>query len=91
MERWTPFWSSRKNRRQRAMSPIKSVPISLAVLARWHRVPFYVAAPHTICDISCPSSDVVSIEQRDAAEVTGEQVAFGADVYNPALDVTRQR
>ncbi|MGL9722933.1 S-methyl-5-thioribose-1-phosphate isomerase [Sodalis sp. (in: enterobacteria)] len=69
---------------------------SLAVLARWHRVPFYVAAPHTTCDASCPSGDAIPIEQRDAAEVTGVTGSFGqcrwapdgADVYNPAFDVT---
>lgn len=69
---------------------------SLAVLSRWHRVPFYVAAPHTTCDAGCPSGDAIPIEQRDAAEVTGVAGSFGqcrwapdgADVYNPAFDVT---
>lgn len=69
---------------------------SLAVLARWHSVPFYVAAPHTTCDASCPSGDAIPIEQRDAAEVTGVAGSFGqcrwaparAEVYNPASDFT---
>lgn len=69
---------------------------SLAVLARWHGVPFYVAAPHTTCDARCPSGEAIPIEQRDAAEVTGVAGSFGqcrwapagAEVYNPAFDVT---
>lgn len=34
---------------------------SLAVLARWHGVPFYVAAPHTTCDARCPSGESIPI------------------------------
>ncbi|MEI2266425.1 S-methyl-5-thioribose-1-phosphate isomerase [Erwinia sp. CGal63] len=69
---------------------------SLAVLARYHNVPFYVAAPHTTLDPHCPNGDAIPIEQRAASEVTGVAGSFGevqwapeeAQVYNPAFDVT---
>ncbi|MCC3703954.1 S-methyl-5-thioribose-1-phosphate isomerase [Rouxiella badensis] len=69
---------------------------SLAVLARYHGIPFYVAAPHTTHDPHCPNGDAIPIEQRAAKEVTGVSGSFGdvqwapvdADVYNPAFDVT---
>ncbi|PKE27869.1 S-methyl-5-thioribose-1-phosphate isomerase [Rahnella sp. AA] len=69
---------------------------SLAVLAKYHGVPFYVAAPHTTHDPHCPDGGAIPIEQRDAREVTGVSGSFGsvqwapleAKVYNPAFDVT---
>ncbi|WBU48195.1 S-methyl-5-thioribose-1-phosphate isomerase [Kosakonia pseudosacchari] len=69
---------------------------SLAVLAKFHNVPFYVAAPQTTLDPHCPNGDAIPIEQRAAAEVTGVAGSFGAvswapenaQVYNPAFDVT---
>ncbi|QGY28159.1 S-methyl-5-thioribose-1-phosphate isomerase [Pantoea cypripedii] len=69
---------------------------SLAVLAHYHGVPFYVAAPHTTLDRLCPNGDAIPIEQRAASEVTGVSGSFGsvqwapenAAVYNPAFDVT---
>ncbi|MFE8100010.1 S-methyl-5-thioribose-1-phosphate isomerase [Brenneria goodwinii] len=69
---------------------------SLAVLARYHQIPFYVAAPHTTHDPACPDGNAIPIEQRAAAEVTGVSGRFGhcrwapenAPVYNPAFDVT---
>ncbi len=69
---------------------------SLAVLARFHEIPFYVAAPHTTHDPHCPDGAAIPIEQRSAAEVTGVSGSFGscrwapddAQVYNPAFDVT---
>jgi len=69
---------------------------SLAVLAKFHGVPFYVAAPHTTHDPHCPNGAAIPIEQRDAREVTGVSGSFGsvqwapldARVYNPAFDVT---
>ncbi len=68
----------------------------LAVLARWHRIPFYVAAPRTTLDPDCPNGDAIPVEQRAADEVTGAAGSFGAvrwapeqaAVYNPAFDVT---
>lgn len=69
---------------------------SLAVLAKFHGIPFYVAAPQTTLDPNCPNGDAIPIEQRVAAEVTGVAGSFGAvqwapenaKVYNPAFDVT---
>lgn len=69
---------------------------SLAVLAHYHSIPFYVAAPHTTLDRLCPTGDAIPIEQRAASEVTGVSGSFGsvqwapveAQVYNPAFDVT---
>lgn len=69
---------------------------SLAVLAKYHGIPFYVAAPHTTHDPHCPDGAAIPIEQRDAREVTGVSGSFGsvqwapvdAQVYNPAFDVT---
>ncbi|WP_047607424.1 S-methyl-5-thioribose-1-phosphate isomerase [Rahnella aquatilis] len=69
---------------------------SLAVLAKYHGIPFYVAAPHTTHDPQCPEGAAIPIEQRAAGEVTGVSGSFGsvqwapdnAQVYNPAFDVT---
>lgn len=69
---------------------------SLAVLAKFHNVPFYVAAPQTTLDPHCPNGEAIPIEQRAATEVTGVAGSFGAvqwapedaQVYNPAFDVT---
>ncbi|MFC0141195.1 S-methyl-5-thioribose-1-phosphate isomerase [Erwinia mallotivora] len=69
---------------------------SLAVLADYHRIPFYVAAPHTTLDRYCADGSAIPIEQRAASEVTGVAGSFGevqwapetAQVFNPAFDVT---
>lgn len=69
---------------------------SLAVLAHYHQIPFYVAAPHTTLDPHCPNGAAIPIEQRAASEVTGVAGSFGsvqwapeqARVHNPAFDVT---
>lgn len=69
---------------------------SLAVLAHYHKVPFYVVAPHTTVDLACPDGSVIPIEQRATDEVRGVSGAFGqalwapeqAPVFNPAFDVT---
>jgi methylthioribose-1-phosphate isomerase len=64
----------------------------LAVLARAHGIPFYVAAPSSTFDLSLASGEGIPIEQRDPREVThgfGRQTApEGVAVYNPAFDVT---
>ncbi len=57
----------------------------LAVLARAHAIPFYVAAPRSTFDPSLASGDLIPIEQRPAAELAA---ASGAQVLNPAFDVT---
>ncbi len=65
---------------------------ALAVLARHHGVPFYVAAPSSTIDPALPSGAHIPIEERDAAEVRrvgGQATAPEASpVYNPAFDVT---
>jgi methylthioribose-1-phosphate isomerase len=65
---------------------------AVAVLAREHRVPFYVAAPLSTIDLQTPDGDHIPIEERSSREVThvgGAQVApEGALVWNPAFDVT---
>jgi methylthioribose-1-phosphate isomerase len=65
---------------------------SLAVLARAHNIPFYVAAPASTFDLSLADGRGIPIEERPAAEIThgfGRQTApAGIAVYNPAFDVT---
>jgi methylthioribose-1-phosphate isomerase len=64
----------------------------VAVLAREHQIPFYVAAPMSTIDLDTPDGDRIPIEQRNAREVTHvgpSQIApDGARVWNPAFDVT---
>jgi methylthioribose-1-phosphate isomerase len=64
----------------------------VAVLARHHGIPFYVAAPSSTFDLRLPDGSGIPIEQRDPREVThgfGRQTApAGVRVYNPAFDVT---
>jgi methylthioribose-1-phosphate isomerase len=64
----------------------------VAVLARAHGIPFYIAAPSSTFDLSLASGDAIPIEQRDGKEIThsfGRQTApEGIKVYNPAFDVT---
>jgi len=65
---------------------------SLAVLARQHNIPFYIAAPSSTLDRSIASGDLIPIEERSADELTvidGVRVApIDCEVYNPAFDVT---
>ncbi len=65
---------------------------TIAVLAREHGVPFYVAAPTSTIDMSLPSGDGIAIEERSADEVTkvgGKRIAReDVQVFNPAFDVT---
>jgi methylthioribose-1-phosphate isomerase len=64
----------------------------VAVLAKEHGIPFYVAAPLTTLDFSLSSGDEIPIEERDPVEITHikeHQLApSGIDVHNPAFDVT---
>ncbi len=68
---------------------------SVAVLAREHGIPFYVAAPLSTIDRDCPTGEQIPIEQRDTREVThikGHAMAPSATlVANPAFDVTPNR
>jgi methylthioribose-1-phosphate isomerase len=65
---------------------------TVAVLAKEHAIPFYVAAPFSTIDLDTPEGSQIPIEQRDAREVThigGKQmVPTGVAVENPAFDVT---
>ena len=58
---------------------------SLALIARAHAIPFYVAAPRSTFDLEASSGATIPIEERSAAEV---ETADGVNVYNPAFDVT---
>lgn len=64
----------------------------LAVMARRHGVPFYVAAPLSSIDLNCRSGADIPIEERAQTEVTefaGKRVApSGVSAFNPAFDVT---
>ena len=76
---------------------------TLAVLAREHKIPFYVAAPSPTFDAGCPTGEQIPIEERDEREVLeasgaldgkSAQVrvaAAGARARNPAFDVTPAR
>ncbi len=66
----------------------------MAVLAREHHVPFFVAAPISTLDLSIASGEQIPIEQRAEAEVThvrGVRVAPMVNAANPAFDVTPSR
>ncbi|MBD0316611.1 MAG: S-methyl-5-thioribose-1-phosphate isomerase [Nitrospiraceae bacterium] len=66
---------------------------SVAVLAKAHGIPFYVAAPYSTIDLTTKSGDDIPIEQRQTLEVTSIHGSHpvapdGVAVYNPAFDVT---
>ncbi|UCH94197.1 MAG: S-methyl-5-thioribose-1-phosphate isomerase [Candidatus Aminicenantes bacterium] len=65
---------------------------SVAILANYHNIPFYVAAPVSTIDFSIQSGEQIPIEERDKEEVLNfrnQRIARAeTDVYNPAFDVT---
>jgi methylthioribose-1-phosphate isomerase len=65
---------------------------SVAVLARYHGIPFYVAAPTSTFDLDLARGELIPIEERAASEIAapyGIQLApVEAKVFNPAFDVT---
>lgn len=67
---------------------------TVAVLAKRHGIPFYVAGPTSSIDIDCPTGKDIPIEQRDPKEVShifGKELApKGMKIFNPAFDVTSQ-
>src|SRR5687767_1707830 len=67
---------------------------TLAVLARRHGIPFYVAGPTSSIDMNCHSGKDIPIEERDPKEVShifGKALApKGIHIFNPAFDVTSQ-
>ncbi|HKV37004.1 MAG TPA: S-methyl-5-thioribose-1-phosphate isomerase [Pyrinomonadaceae bacterium] len=64
----------------------------VAVLAREHNIPFYVAAPLTTLDLKLKSGEEIPIEERDEKEITHireyQLAPDGISVHNPAFDVT---
>ena len=64
----------------------------LAVLAHYHAVPFYVAAPSSTFDLQLENGDAIPIEERKRDEISMQGnrtvVPEDADVMNPAFDVT---
>jgi len=65
---------------------------NLAIAAKAHGVPFYVACPISTIDLSVSSGDQIEIEERNAEEIThiqGVAIApIGTKVFNPAFDIT---
>ena len=65
---------------------------TVALAAKAHNIPFYIAAPYSTIDISLKSGDTIPIEERDREEIThinGKIICpEGVDVINPAFDVT---
>ncbi len=67
---------------------------TVAVLAKEHRIPFYVAAPSSTLDLSLPDGEAIPIEERDPKEITefgGVVIAADVPAFNPAFDVTPAR
>lgn len=64
----------------------------LAVLAHYHKIPFYIVAPKSTFDLKIKTGKEIPIEERDPSEIThlaGKQIAAaGVKVFNPAFDVT---
>ena len=68
---------------------------NVAILAKHHGIPFYIAAPSSTFDMSIADGSLIPIEQRDSKEITesfGKRTApherAGVKTYNPAFDVT---
>jgi methylthioribose-1-phosphate isomerase len=68
---------------------------TVAVMAKEHNIPFYVAAPLSTIDLSTPDGDQIPIEERDQREVShlgsSQLTPVGAYIRNPAFDVTPHR
>ncbi|MDR1536143.1 MAG: S-methyl-5-thioribose-1-phosphate isomerase [Planctomycetota bacterium] len=65
----------------------------VAILAKYHNIPFYVLGPTSSIDMTCPSGREIKIEERPAGEVTDlwyekPMAPKGVKVFNPAFDVT---
>lgn len=64
----------------------------VAVLAKRHNIPFYVAAPLSTIDMNCPTGEEIPIEERNIREITHvkdiQLAPDGIGVANPAFDVT---
>lgn len=66
--------------------------LQIAILAKYHNVPFYVAAPRTSIDMDIPNGHGIIIEERPEKEITHMNekriAAEGIKCWNPAFDVT---
>ena len=65
----------------------------VAILAKYYKIPFYVAAPRSTIDITLQSGDLIPIEQQNGDEVTdmwyeNRMAPENVSVFNPAFDVT---
>ncbi len=64
----------------------------LAITAKYHNIPFYIAIPYSTIDYSIPDGSAIPIEQRHESEITtynGKRISpEKIKVYNPAFDVT---
>lgn len=65
---------------------------SLAIAAKEHNVPFYIAAPLSTIDINCPNGKYIPVEERDGEEIRAvggiRLIPEDIKVWNPAFDVT---
>ena len=65
---------------------------TVAIAAKYHNIPFYIAAPLSTIDINIKSGKEIPIEERDHEEVThinGKRIcAEGVNIINPGFDVT---
>lgn len=66
---------------------------NLAILCKYHKIPFYIAAPKSTFDLKLKNGKGIAIETRNAQEVTKilfkkDVAPFGAGVLNPAFDIT---
>lgn len=69
---------------------------SIAILAKYYKIPFYVCAPTSTIDLNCSTGDNIKIELRPAEEITKKwylqpMAPEGVKVYNPCFDVTDNR
>ena len=68
---------------------------TVAILAKEHNIPFYVAAPVSTIDLSLSDGSQIPIEERDSRELTHikdiQLAPEGINVFNPAFDITPQR
>ncbi len=67
--------------------------LNLAILAKYHNIPFYIAAPKSTFDLKIKSGRLIKIEMRKASEVTKillkkDAAPIAAKVLNPAFDIT---
>jgi methylthioribose-1-phosphate isomerase len=67
----------------------------VAILAKYHNIPFYIAAPSSTIDMNIENAEGIPIEERDGSEIIcfmGTQAApRGVKTYNPAFDITPSR